>query len=245
MENKLIKKLFFVLFSFVFVLSALSQDFNRVIELKNPRMNGLDVLALQKRLFKLSFYELGEADGYYGTMTEGVIKKIQEYYGLSVTGIVDKELWDLIFLNTESGGSTIDNYLPERHIYHRNNLERSINFGGGTYGSGDYYDERFVYYTLEDKQIKIIDSKDERLTCSFYITCYFFNENDCRIEFTVSGTDDFMEEYGYEIEGGNIYYLINDVLYKEINDKRVQRQEKYEIIDRINAIKNEFNARYR
>ena len=48
----------------------------------NPRMNGPDVLALQKRLLELQFYELGEADGYYGPMTEAVIKKIQDHRGL-------------------------------------------------------------------------------------------------------------------------------------------------------------------
>jgi hypothetical protein len=242
MKTKLLKNGFLTLFSFIFVLPVFSQDFNRVIELKNPRMNGQDVLALQKRLLEFTFYELGEADGYYGPMTEGVIKKIQASWDLPVTGIVNKEFWDIIFDEWRSSY-----WLPQKSIYYRNNLERSRNLGIGIYGSGDYIDEIFVYYTLEDKKIKVIDSKDGKLMFDINMSCYFINENDYRVEFSLSGQSYFIEETGFETEKGNIYYVINGVLYRDINDTRVRQNDKRiinNIINRINAIKSEFSARY-
>jgi hypothetical protein len=212
------------------------------IALKNPPMNSPDVLALQKRLLELQFYELGEADGYYGAMTEGVVKKIQDYRGLPVTGIVDRELWDFIF---DDHATFIFLSVSGVQTYNRDNLGRSENLGAGVYGSGDYEDTAFVYYTVKDKEIKIIESLDGMLMYSIRMTCYFINENDCRIEFSFSGVDYFMEENGFEEENGNIYYLINGVLYRDINESRVRKDDEHGILDRINRIKNEFNARYR
>jgi predicted heme/steroid binding protein len=75
--------------------------------------------------------------------------------------------------------------------------------------------------------------------------CYFINENDCRIEFSISGFDQFMEENGFEEENGNIYYIINGVLYRDINESRVRQDDKHGILNRINDIKNKFHAKYR
>jgi len=133
------------------------------------------VVPIAAVLDTLLFYELGEADGYYGPMTEAVIKKIQDKYGLPVTEIVDNG--------------------------------------------------QFMY------SIKMI--------------CYFLNENDCRIEFRLSGFDQFMKDSGYEEENGNIYYIINGVLYRDINGTKVRQDDEHGILDRINRIKNEFNAKYR
>ena len=240
MKNILLKNVFFILLFFVIIPLVFSQDFNRVIELKNPRMSGPDVLALQNRLLELTFYELGVADGYYGPMTEGVIKKIQTLWNWPVTGIVNKEIWDRVFSGWEGGY-----WLPQYSIYNRSNLDRSINLGSGIYGSGDYIDEIFVYYTLDKKNIKIIESKNGQLMYDVNMTCHFFNENDYRIELRVFGNPVFLEERGYETEEGNIYYVINGILYRYINDTIVQQNDRHGIINRINAIKNKFNARYR
>jgi peptidoglycan hydrolase-like protein with peptidoglycan-binding domain len=217
---------------------GLTQNVFTQLEMKNPRMNGPEVLALQNRLLELQFYELGEADGYYGPMTESVIKKIQDYRGLPATGIVDKELWDFIF----------DDYkilfLSDIQTYNRDNLGRSENLGLGIYGSGDYEDNIFVYYTVKDKKIKIIESLNGQLMYSIKMICYFINENDCRIEFSFSGVDYFIEENGFEEENGNIYYIINSVLYRDKNGTKEWQYDVHGILDRINRIKNEFNARY-
>jgi len=209
------------------------------LAMKNPRMNGPEVLALQKRLLELQFYELGEADGYYGPMTETVVKKIQDYRGLPVTGTVDKELWDFIFDDYKTL------FLSDIQTYNRDNLGRSDNLGVGIYGGGDYEDNIFVYYTVKDKKIKIIESLDGKLMYSIKMICYLINENDCRIEFSISGFDQFMEDSGYEEENGNIYYIINGVLYRDLNGTRVRQNDEHGILDRINYIKNEFNAKYR
>ena len=79
-----------------------SQSFYRVLEVRDPRMNGPDVSALQNRLLNLNFSELGRADGYYGPVNENVIKNIQKSIGMVVTGKVDKVLWNIIFDDNNS-----------------------------------------------------------------------------------------------------------------------------------------------
>jgi peptidoglycan hydrolase-like protein with peptidoglycan-binding domain len=209
------------------------------IALKKPPMHGSEVLALQRRLLELQFYELGEADGYYGAMTETVIKKIQDYRGLPATGIVDKELWDFIFDDYKTS------FLSDIQTYNRDNLGRTENLGVGVYGGGDYEDNIFVYYTVKDKKIKIVESLNGQLMYSIRMVCYFINENDCRIEFSLSGFDQFMKDNGYEEENGNIYYIINGVLYRYINESKVRQDDEHGILDRINTIKDKFNAKYR
>jgi len=81
--------------------------FTRTIELKTPRMNGQDVINLQKRLLSLGYDAVGEADGYYGPASEGVIKYIQLFSGrgynqLDVDGKVNQDLWNNIFYHTRS-----------------------------------------------------------------------------------------------------------------------------------------------
>lgn len=209
------------------------------LAVKKPPMNGPEVLALQRRLLELQFYEIGEADGYYGPMTEAVIKKIQDKRNLPVTGTVDKELWDFIFDDYKTL------FLSDIQAYNRDNLGRSENLGVGVYGGGDYEDNIFVYYTVKDKKIKIIESLDGKLMYSIRMTCYLINENDCRIEFSLSGFDQFLKDNDYEEENGNIYYLINGVLYRDINESRVRQDDEHGVLARINIIKDKFNARYR
>jgi hypothetical protein len=150
--------------------------------------------------------------------------------------------------NTASDGDLIQDvftqFLSEVQTYDRDNFGKSDNLGIGIYGSGDYEDNIFVYYTVKDKKIKIIESFNGQLMYSIMMTCYFINENDCRIEFSLSGFDQFMEENGYEEENGNIYYMIDGVLYRDINGTRVRQNDEHGVLNRINHIKNEFNARY-
>ena len=74
-------------------------SFIRNIELTNPRMEGQDILELQNRLLQLGFAEIGEADGYYGPLTEVVIKNIQMLYGFEANGKVDRSFWGFVFLD--------------------------------------------------------------------------------------------------------------------------------------------------
>lgn len=82
--------------------NKVSVNFTRNIELTNPRMNGDDVLALQERLLWLGLSEVGEADGYFGPLTEEVIKKLQLVSEFESNGKVNKALWDIIFSEKEA-----------------------------------------------------------------------------------------------------------------------------------------------
>ena len=77
--------------------TATATNFTRVIELKSPRMNGEDIVALQKQLLSLGYDSVGEADGYYGPATEKVVKYIQFFRGEDKDGKVDQSLWNDIF----------------------------------------------------------------------------------------------------------------------------------------------------
>jgi hypothetical protein len=80
-----------------------SNDFSRIIELRNPRMQGDDITSLQNRLLSLGFTDLGEDDGYYGPLTESVIKDIQSFSTFEQDGKIDRPLWDFIFDNRNNG----------------------------------------------------------------------------------------------------------------------------------------------
>jgi peptidoglycan hydrolase-like protein with peptidoglycan-binding domain len=64
-----------------------SQDFPGIIELRNDRMYSAE-------LKHYGFDEFGEIDGYYGPLTENMIKTIQRFSGFEENGIVDKRLWE-------------------------------------------------------------------------------------------------------------------------------------------------------
>jgi len=113
-----------------------SKYFKRIIELYTPRMNGEDVLMLQNHLLSLGFYELGEADSYYGPLTEAVIINIQTFSDFYPDGKVDKILWNYIF----NPKNTIVlkeiskplNYIMEKPVYTEEKREFS------SYGSTEY-----------------------------------------------------------------------------------------------------------
>jgi len=73
------------------------QDFSRTIELESDRMFGSDIIKLQTQLESYGFDEIGEIDGYYGPLSEKIIKTIQYFLGFEQNGKVDRPLWDFIF----------------------------------------------------------------------------------------------------------------------------------------------------
>ena len=82
------------------------------------------------------------------------------------------------------------------------------------------------------------------------MTCFFINGNDCYIELNIGLETRYVDPpprmaNGYASDGKNICHLINGILYREINGSRVQVDDAYGIIDRINTSKNEFNKRYK
>ena len=200
----------------------LTQDTGRIIELTNPRMEGNDVLSLQRRLLSLGFTETGEADGYYGPLTAGVIKNVQILFGFEADGKVNKSLWDNIFgdkivlLVLRNNLSRIlenkDDILLQNVntvlTYDRKDLEKSRNFFE-YHSFSDAIAEAYAYYSLMDKKVKIFEHKsgggesggsiyDTEIYYFINNECYFINYN--RIWHTI-----------YEGDGEeNEMYFVND-----------------------------------
>lgn len=74
----------------------IAQDFS-IFEITNNKIYSLDVEKLQTLLKNCGFDEIGKIDGYYGMLTENVIKTIQRFLGFEENGKVDRKLWDYIF----------------------------------------------------------------------------------------------------------------------------------------------------
>jgi hypothetical protein len=60
-------------------------------------MYGEDIIKLQHHLVGYGFNGIGETDGYYGPLTESVIKNIQCFLGFEQDGKINKVLWDYLF----------------------------------------------------------------------------------------------------------------------------------------------------
>jgi len=82
-------------------LAALQNAYYRVIELQDPRMNGPDVVELQKTLLFLGYSSVGEADGYYGPATEKAVKELQTDRGTNADGKVDRDFWEYLLIRLE------------------------------------------------------------------------------------------------------------------------------------------------
>ncbi len=68
---------------------------DRIIKLEDPVLEGKDVEALQKRLKELAYYH-GKIDGQFGFLTDKAVKEFQQAYRLKVSGIVDKNTWNIL-----------------------------------------------------------------------------------------------------------------------------------------------------
>jgi peptidoglycan hydrolase-like protein with peptidoglycan-binding domain len=69
----------------------------RELKLTQPRMSGDDIRQLQQSLLAMNFEDVGEADGWYGPMTETAVKKLQRYLGFNEDGIVSPSVWGSLF----------------------------------------------------------------------------------------------------------------------------------------------------
>ena len=207
MKNKLLIKIFIVLFFFVFVLPIFSQNFYRNIRLQNPRMNGQDVLALQKRLLELSFSELGEADGYYGPITEEIIKKIKTFSGFEINGIVNKDFWDYIF--SEKNDVILRN-ISAIVKYNIDELQNSGNIYDNT--GLDFVISAYVYYSLGEKKIRIVKYDRRDYYTEIYRTYYLIDENNYFVKEFFSDEKSFKEP-----NPDIIMTIVNRMLYIESN----------------------------
>ncbi|MDR0312648.1 MAG: peptidoglycan-binding protein [Treponema sp.] len=126
-----------IILSFIVFLVASTifpQDFSRIIEVRDNRMNGPDIIRLQTQLIYYGFNEIGEIDGYYGPMTESVIKRIQYYLGFEQDGKIYKKLWDFLFGDSNDRIFRNINTISK---YNLNEFRREINRKMGYSSEGD------------------------------------------------------------------------------------------------------------
>ncbi len=94
--------LFLICFSQLFFIDEIAKASHpcecaedRIIKLEDPVLMGKDVETLQKRLKELTYYQ-GAIDGQFGLLTDKAVKEFQQDYQLEVTGIVDKDTWNIL-----------------------------------------------------------------------------------------------------------------------------------------------------
>jgi len=226
-SGKLKRKVLFAVLFFVFSSSVFSQNFSRILEVKTPRMNGEDVRSLQKQLINLKFYQVGEADGYYGPLTEKAIKDIQSFSGFLSNGIVNKDIWNFIFDKKKEpfilNISTILTYNPTK-LKKSTNLLYSELMEIAERG-GDLGGEAFIYSSSDGKP-KIMEYHTASPNYQVDITCYFIYDSYyfAKYKATSSYYDD---EYNTMIKDsyGTEYFLVNEKNIFEIkngNQKRIK-----------------------
>jgi len=69
----------------------------RTLRLQQPRLEGDDVRAVQRRLLELGYRQVGDVDGIFGPNTEQAVRAFQQDSGLEVDGIVGPRTWERLF----------------------------------------------------------------------------------------------------------------------------------------------------
>jgi peptidoglycan hydrolase-like protein with peptidoglycan-binding domain len=221
---KFLKEIFLTIFLVICIFPSFSQGFYRIIEVKSPRMNGPDVLNLQKRLLSLGFYELGEADGYYGPMTEDIIKRVKNFSGYEIDGTVNKYIWDFIF--------SVENNALLRNIstiskYNIGELQNSGNIYDNT--GLDFAISAFVYYSVEDKNVKIVQFNRRDYMTEISCTYYLVNDTNYFVKQYFSDEYSFKEPSPYMTIINRILYIENNEQYEILNGNKVLSNEDYYI----------------
>jgi hypothetical protein len=233
------KKILILPLLFVINLSF-SQEFSRIIEMNNNRMYGTDIIKLQTQLEKYGFFEISEIDGYYGPLTESIIKIIQPFLGFEQNGKVDNELWDFLF--DESNYEILENInIVLKYNINEFIIIRENRMGYSTEGG---YVEKY----MKDDEIKIIKLHlfGETFQVEIYIyyimnlNYYFILEKYHRYPFPIYYL--LNDEYNIkELTEGKIIechtYIKNNNILMEINNGNIFNTE-YNLNNIINIIEN-------
>ena len=208
-------------------------NFTRIIE---SSLEGQDVLNLQNQLLALGFDEVGNADGYYGPLTERTICKIQTFSGFEPDGKVSQTLWDFIFNNEKTSFlqivSIVSVYDPAELIRTRN----LFSYGGPPKGDPP---AGWSYYSPTDRKVKILIIISGPAAADHISACYFVNETFYFVEYTI--------RYHNGLKNERKMFLVNDYLIFEIVNGVLQGSDhNYEsitdtlkfILDEKNTIKN-------
>jgi len=219
MNLKIIFVLTFITISHFFPNPIFSQSFSRVLEVRNPRMNGSDVSNLQQRLLILGFNQIGEADGYYGPRTESAIMDIQKFGGFEENGKVDRLLWTFIFANDEFSINFL-RLINTVSKYDKNQLYAIQNGFRYDYWNNSGYE--YTIYYASDGKIRILEINGGGGD-SGYSQNYYFTDTDKFIvlyhyahvnfpEFAKNLVHLRLEEYSGIINSGKINYESKDVI---------------------------------
>ena len=225
----------FLCFLFLVTLtqSIFPQNFDRVIELKNPtRMYGKDILDLQNRLLSLGFSEIGEADGYYGPLTEKVIKDIQKFSGFEYDGKVNRILWNFIFDYKNSLFLQNINIVLKYDIKKLEKTNIVSRFFWGERSNPE------VYFSLIDKKVKILVQDTFYSASGLYIvTAFFVDDNYYFFEYKEGHYEEIDTINGkmYLVENSNLFEIVNGNLLSVSKENWVA-QNSYEAIN--DALKN-------
>ena len=223
-----------------------AKNYNRIIKLTNPQMNGQDILSLQKRLVQLGFNELSDAKGYYEELTEAAIKNLQFYSGFDPDGKVDKRLWDFIFNNEKT--SFLLHLVSNVLAYNSMELIKT----GETLFEEEDVDTcpyAYLYYSSVDRKVKKMEYYFTPAGGTFVWTCYFINDMYSFVEFKYEANVDYpseTEEEKYLISNhayNNEYFnIVNGILQPAINDDKtsIWTKNKRKIMNEIMEILNNF-----
>jgi hypothetical protein len=163
------KKIILPLFLFFIVNNLFSNDFYRIIEVKDIRMYGSDIIELQTKLIEYGFNEIGEIDGYYGPMTENAVKTVQFYLGFEQNGKVDIALWEILF--NESNTIILKN-INTISKYDINEFEKESGRRMGYSTEGGHIEKYFL-----NKEIKMIKLGIYGETFQIHYNFYYINSD--------------------------------------------------------------------
>lgn len=99
--STLFRKTAFQFLTFFFFIAAagdlFGQTYSRDLYLAENRLNGPDVLLLQKKLSSLGFTAVGQPDGWFGPDTQTAVKQLQGWLGFPADGKVTPAVWNALF----------------------------------------------------------------------------------------------------------------------------------------------------
>ncbi len=204
-----IKKYFFLMVIFFSGVHIFCQDFYRVLEVKNNRMYGNDIIALQQKLISYGFNEIDEADGYYGPLTEGAIKTLQYFLGFDQDGKVSGKLWESIF--NDSNKNLIRN-INTVSKYKIEDFEKVTESRMGYSTEGGYFDKYLLNNKVKKIDLVLFGEMGKAEYYFYYLddTYYFLVIKDYRYH---------MPETDAELEGYDSFY---DYLFSEENLKKTK-----------------------
>jgi len=189
-----------------------SEDYSRELRYIEPRISGNDILAVQKQLLLFGFKEIGEADGWFGPLLNTSIKKYQNFISIPENGIIDKNLWDLIFTKDKILLDFYNDLKLINSINYTKLIKEEKDFTGRSSQGGEllyYYDNKVLkYITLNiygelgkvEYKIFVLDNRYVVLALDYTYPDIFDVEHAKKINTTYY----YANSKTYEIQNGKV-----------------------------------------